>query len=79
MRFSLLAIAAALAPVTQAQQVSLHQSNPQIHALPPLREQASIVNRWVKKRRGVIPQILRAYGVEAWLVSSHKVCMSIPY
>lgn len=42
---------------------------PQYYALPPLREQASIQDAWVKERRDGIPKLLRKHGVDAWLVS----------
>lgn len=41
---------------------------PQVHTLPPLREQADIVNAWTETRKALIPGILRKYGVDAWLV-----------
>lgn len=41
---------------------------PQVHTLPPLREQADIVNAWTEARKALIPGILRKYDVDAWLV-----------
>ncbi len=41
---------------------------PRYQTLPPLREQAEIQNGWLKERRENIPNILRKYGVDAWLV-----------
>lgn len=42
--------------------------SPQFQTLPPLREQAEIVDGWTKKRKSLIPGILRKYHVDAWLV-----------
>lgn len=42
---------------------------PEYQHLPPLREQAAIQNAWRAERVSNIPQILRKYGVDAWLVS----------
>lgn len=42
--------------------------SPQFQTLPPLREQAQIVDDWTKKRKALVPGILRKYGVDAWLV-----------
>lgn len=51
-------------------------TSPQVQILPPLREQAEIVDAWTKERKALIPGILRKYGVDAWLVrpasSSHS-------
>lgn len=41
---------------------------PQLQTLPPLREQAEIVDGWTAKRKALIPSILRKYNVDAWLV-----------
>jgi hypothetical protein len=37
--------------------------------LPKLREQADIVDAWTDERLSKVPQLLRKYGVDAWLVS----------
>lgn len=42
--------------------------SPQFQTLPPLREQASIVDGWTKERKALVPGILRKYNVDAWLV-----------
>lgn len=42
--------------------------SPQFQTLPPLREQAKIVDAWTEKRKALVPGILRKYGVDAWLV-----------
>lgn len=42
--------------------------SPQFRTLPPLREQASIVDGWTKERKALVPGILRKYNVDAWLV-----------
>ncbi|KAJ2979135.1 hypothetical protein NUW58_g7279 [Xylaria curta] len=41
---------------------------PQLQTLPPLREQADLVNSWTEERKALIPGLLRKYGVDAWLV-----------
>ena len=47
--------------------VSLSKS-PQYQLLPPLKEQAVLVNAWTQGRRSNIPQILQKYEVDAWIV-----------
>ena len=42
--------------------------SPQYQFLPPLREQAEIVDAWTEERKALIPGLLRKYGVDAWLV-----------
>lgn len=42
--------------------------SPQFQTLPPLREQAKIVDAWTETRKALIPGILRKYNVDAWLV-----------
>lgn len=42
--------------------------HPQIQTLPPLRDQAKLVDGWTEQRKALIPGILRKYGVDAWLV-----------
>lgn len=44
--------------------------SPQFQTLPPLREQAKIVDAWTETRKSLIPGILRKYNVDAWLVST---------
>lgn len=41
---------------------------PVIQTLPGLREQAKIVDAWTAEREALIPDILRKYNVDAWLV-----------
>lgn len=41
---------------------------PQFQTLPPLREQAKIVDAWTAERMALIPGILRKYNIDAWLV-----------
>lgn len=48
---------------------AIAKHTPQIQTLPPLREQADIVNSWTEDRKALIPGLLRKYGVDAWLVS----------
>ncbi|KAI0391901.1 xaa-Pro aminopeptidase family enzyme [Xylariaceae sp. FL0594] len=45
---------------------------PQIQNLPDLQEQARIVNAWTEERKELIPQLLRKYGVDAWLMSQRE-------
>ncbi|KAK9425703.1 putative Lipoprotein [Seiridium unicorne] len=45
---------------------------PQIHTLPPLREQAKIVDEWTEERKGLVPEILRKYDIDAWLISQRE-------
>ncbi|KAF3013932.1 hypothetical protein E8E14_002551 [Neopestalotiopsis sp. 37M] len=44
----------------------------QIHTLPPLREQADIVDAWTADRRALVPEMLRKYDVDAWLISQRE-------
>lgn len=69
MRLLYLAISALFSGLTEGQQTSLHKHSPSVQTLPPLREQASLINGWVAKRKKLIPEILRHYDAEAWLVS----------
>lgn len=39
------------------------------HHLPPLREQAAIQDAWTAERISNIPNILKKYNVDAWLVN----------
>jgi hypothetical protein len=41
---------------------------PEYQQLPPLREQAAIQDAWTAERLSNVPQLLRKYGVDAWLV-----------
>ena len=42
---------------------------PSLHALPPLREQATIQQEWLKLRlERTLPALMRKHGVEMWLV-----------
>lgn len=43
---------------------------PRLQTLPPLQEQADIVNSWTEERKALIPGLLRKYGVDAWLVGN---------
>ncbi|KUI63573.1 hypothetical protein VM1G_10305 [Cytospora mali] len=45
---------------------------PQIQTLPALREQAKIVDAWTEERKNLIPDILRKYGVDAWIISQRE-------
>lgn len=50
----------------------------QIQTLPPLREQARIVDAWTEERKALIPGILQKYNVDAWIVSSTQTVASTP-
>lgn len=45
---------------------------PQIQKLPPLREQAKIVDAWTEERKSLIPGILQKYNVDAWIISQRE-------
>ncbi|KAI0192766.1 putative lipoprotein [Astrocystis sublimbata] len=45
---------------------------PQVQTLPPLQEQAALVNSWTDERKALIPDLLRKYGVDAWLMSQRE-------
>ncbi|KAI1505969.1 putative lipoprotein [Biscogniauxia marginata] len=45
---------------------------PQIQTLPPLREQAELIDAWTEERKALIPGLLRKYGVDAWLMSQRE-------
>ncbi|KAJ3556725.1 hypothetical protein NM688_g1864 [Phlebia brevispora] len=42
------------------------------YTLPSLREQAEILDRWRDERVARIPDILKKYGVDAWLMSQRE-------
>lgn len=44
------------------------KKTPQLQTLPPLQEQADLINSWTEDRKALIPGLLRKYGVDAWLV-----------
>ncbi|KAF7792897.1 hypothetical protein EIP86_003998 [Pleurotus ostreatoroseus] len=51
----------------------LHPDEPATYyTLPPLREQAAILNGWRDERVAHIPHILRKHGVDAWLMSQRE-------
>ncbi|TVY56813.1 hypothetical protein LCER1_G002489 [Lachnellula cervina] len=45
---------------------------PQYQQLPPLREQVAIQDAWTVERLSNVPQLLRKYGVDAWLMSQKE-------
>ena len=47
-------------------------SSPAYQILPPLREQASLVNSWTSIRRSNIPSMLKSHNVSAWLISQRE-------
>lgn len=47
----------------------LHPAEPaRYHRLPPLREQARILDAWRDERVARVPALMRKYNVDAWLV-----------
>ncbi|CAN8102088.1 unnamed protein product [Discula destructiva] len=60
----------ALVPVVGASADA--SKSPQFQTLPPLREQAKIVDAWTEERKALIPSILRKYNVDAWLISQRE-------
>lgn len=56
-----------LGPVTNAQ---FHPTEPaRYQRLPPLREQAALVESWRQERLDALPALMQEHGVDAWLVS----------
>ncbi|KAE8445227.1 hypothetical protein EG329_013599 [Mollisiaceae sp. DMI_Dod_QoI] len=45
---------------------------PEYVTLPSLREQLAITDTWRSERLANIPNILKKYGVDAWLMSQHE-------
>ncbi|GAW23238.1 hypothetical protein ANO14919_127900 [Xylariales sp. No.14919] len=52
--------------------VGVSKTTPQTQTLPPLQEQADIVNAWTEERKALIPGLLRKYNVDAWLMSQRE-------
>ncbi|TLS21823.1 uncharacterized protein PpBr36_09241 [Pyricularia pennisetigena] len=48
------------------------QKQPTYQPLPPLRDQAALVDAWTAERRALIPGLLAKHGVDAWLVSQRE-------
>ncbi|KAI1189168.1 xaa-Pro aminopeptidase family enzyme [Nemania serpens] len=48
------------------------KKTPQLQTLPPLQEQADLINSWTEDRKALIPGLLRKYGVDAWLMSQRE-------
>lgn len=49
----------------------LHPSEPaQYQSFPSLREQAHILDGWRESRLNALPELMKKYHVDAWLVSS---------
>ncbi|ORY55703.1 putative lipo protein [Pseudomassariella vexata] len=66
-------LAAAAVALTVGISTSAHAAkSPRIQTLPPLREQAKIVDAWTEERKALIPGILRKYGIDAWLISQRE-------
>jgi hypothetical protein len=53
-----------------ADQVS---KEPSYITLPPLRSQTALVNSWRKERLENVPNILKKYNVDAWLISQVRL------
>lgn len=62
---NVLAIACCVSEITAA---GVSKKTPQLQTLPPLQEQADLINSWTEDRKALIPGLLRKYGVDAWLV-----------
>ena len=45
-----------------------HPKTPTYPSLPSLREQSSILDNWTAERVSHVPELMRKYGVGAWLV-----------
>lgn len=45
---------------------------PRYVTLPPLREQSAIQDTWTQQRLDNVPNILKKYNVDAWLMSQHE-------
>ncbi|KAI0868817.1 xaa-Pro aminopeptidase family enzyme [Hypoxylon argillaceum] len=52
--------------------VGATKKTPQVQTLPPLQEQADLINSWTADRKALIPGLLRKYGVDAWLMSQRE-------
>ncbi|KAH8648575.1 putative lipoprotein [Xylariales sp. PMI_506] len=64
----LLGLGAAVLHFAGALGTTTAAKSPVYQTLPPLREQADIVDAWTAERKTLIPGILEKYGVDAWLV-----------
>ncbi|KAI0400894.1 xaa-Pro aminopeptidase family enzyme [Xylaria palmicola] len=72
MRILALSGLAALLVTSETVAAGFSKKPPQLQTLPPLREQADIVNSWTEDRKALIPGLLRKYGVDAWLMSQRE-------
>ncbi|KAL5508528.1 hypothetical protein ACEPAH_6147 [Sanghuangporus vaninii] len=51
----------------------LHPDEPaRYQQLPSLREQAEIMNEWRQQRLDALPDLMKKYGVDAWLMSQRE-------
>ena len=59
----------------------LHPTKPaKYQRLPSLREQAEIMDRWRQQRLDALPNLMKKYGVDAWLVRHEKFHMkNLPF
>ncbi|KAI1177853.1 putative lipoprotein [Nemania sp. FL0916] len=72
MRASQLVGLATVLAATCCSATTVSRKAPQLQTLPPLREQADIVDSWTEDRKALIPGLLRKYGVDAWLMSQRE-------
>ncbi|KAK7735575.1 hypothetical protein SLS53_007489 [Cytospora paraplurivora] len=70
MRTPIAAACFALGLATDAPAVAAER--PQVQTLPPLREQSKIVDAWTEERKTLIPEILRKYDIDAWIISQRE-------
>ncbi|KAI0476284.1 hypothetical protein GGR56DRAFT_462984 [Xylariaceae sp. FL0804] len=71
------AVLAATVPIAATEETAAPMTKtppppPRIWELPPLREQADLVDGWTEARKALIPGLLRKYGVDAWLVTQRE-------
>jgi hypothetical protein len=72
-----------LVAITSMVQSALAGTNPhktpQSQTLPSLRDQATIIDGWTGERKALIPEILRKYGIDAWLISQREYAEDTVY
>jgi hypothetical protein len=58
-----------------AANAQLHPTEPaRYQRLPPLREQAALLERWRQKRLDALPALMQEHGVDVWLVRLPSWC-----
>lgn len=65
--FSALLLLSALSNIARAD-----NPPPVYQPLPSLRDQAALQDSWTAQRRSTIPSLLRAHGLDAWLISQRE-------